>query len=835
MATQTVFSRPSISISHGGIRASSRVLQILLVLSSLFSFISKVNAQTSQQQYVYSSGALNPPSSSVISGFSKASQTGALSSIPGSPFSERFEGGLVAIDGQGKFLFVLDPKINEISMFQINQTSGALSEVFGSPFQVPSSFPPNPPPSQPISIATEKSGKFLFVGYYTGDVQGDSSVVSLSIDTSGPNPAIVTQQSTPIFGGGAPIQLLTDPKGLHLYVGLRHGQNQVANGGAQVYSIDSSTGRLSYQGPADTLNTDGLSYAIDPGDRFFYAGGFGNYGPIESCLISPVDGTANGAGNTCQPFFNLGGLGDHPSTMLAENSGHFLYIAESTTGVADAGAVVFSIDQTTGALTQVLGPLTSVTLGPGASVADPMGPFIYSVLSQGIHVYQVDQQSGNLTEIPGSPFNAGMTGVVSALGLAISGNPIQAVSGPAATIYPSTGYSGGTIAVGSSGPTGVFSLVNVGDQPLTINSFSIVGPNASSFSQSHTCTATLATNANCSISINFMPASTGTFSATLQVADNAPGSPQTIALSGTGATPAPAITFSPAAPSFPTITEGTVGAAQTLTVLNTGTAPLHVSPVSIAGPNPLDFSFTNNCISPVAPSASCTILLVFNPIGPGQRNANLTIADDAPGSPQTISLSATANPAVTPGPAPNGSTTASVTAGQTAQYLLQLTPGAGYSGTVSLTCSGAPLNATCQVPANVTVANGVPAPFTVTVSTRGGAMLPRSMPWHFVPPARIRVLLLLAFALLLVVIARNHWMFDGALRAWRLGWSGGAIAAILLCSVVYAAGCGSSVTTTPPPIVTPPGTSTITITMSAMSPTQQPLQLPPIQLTLTVK
>jgi hypothetical protein len=115
------------------------------------------------------------------------------------------------------------------------------------------------------------------------------------------------------------------------------------------------------------------------------------------------------------------------------------------------------------------------------------------------------------------------------------------------------------------------------------------------------------------------------------------------------------------------------------------------------------------------------------------------------------------------------------------------------------------------------------------------------MPWRFAPPARIRVLLLLAFALLLVTIARNHRMFDGARVAKRLAL-GGEFTAILLCSVIYATGCGSgSAVTTPPPIITPPsvvtpsGTSTITITPAAMSSSGQPLQLPPIQLTLTVK
>jgi hypothetical protein len=829
MATPARFSFPSFSISRDGIlRIGSKALRNLFALSVTMGIVSTAGAQTPPQQYVYSSGSLST-TTSVVSGFSKASQTGALTGIPGSPFNERFEGGLVAIDGQGKFLFVLNPTSNEISMFQIDQTSGALAEVPASPFQVPSSFPPGPAPSQPISIAAEKSGKFLFVGYFFGGPQGESSVVSLSINTSGSSPALQTLQSLAMGSRGAPTQLLSDPKGLHLYVGLSHGQNSVPLGGAEVYSIDSSTGQLAYQGVADTLNTDGLRYAIDPGDRFFYAGGHGNYGPVESCTISPVDGTANGVGgSTCQPLFNVGGLTDYPAAMLAENSGHFLYIGSS------GGLVVYSIDQTTGALTQVLGPFTNIIFGPGASVADPMGPFIYSVSPQGIHVYQVGSQSGNLAEIPGSPFNAGMSGVASTPALAISGNPTQAVSGPSATIFPSSGYSGGIVGVGSSGHTGIFSLVNVGDQPLAITSFTIVGPNAASFSQSHSCIATLAPNANCSISINFVPPSIGTFSATLQVADNAPGSPQTLALSGTGATPAPGIAFI-SLPSFPIITEGTTGTAQTLTVLSTGNAPLHVSSVSITGPNPLDFSFTNNCTSPLASGATCTISLVFNPIGPGQRNANLMIADDASGSPQTVSLSAAANPAVTPGPAPNGSTTASVSAGQTAQYLLQLTPGAGYTGTVSLTCSGAPLGATCQVPATVAIANGAPAPFTATVSTKGGAMLPPSILWRLVPPARIRVLLLLVFALLLVIIARNRQMFDGGLRFRRFAWSGALTAAILFCSLIYSTGCGSSATTTPPPIVTPPGTSTITITMSAMSPTQQPLQLPPIQLTLTVK
>jgi centrosomal CEP192-like protein/lactonase family protein with 7-bladed beta-propeller len=820
MATQRELSCLSLCVSRDGIQLCSKTLRLLFVLSIWLGIVSTASAQTPSQQYVYAPVPLTFTSSD-IRGFSKVSQTGALTRIPGSPFNERLEGGAVAIDGQGKFLFVLNPNSNNISMFQIDQTSGALTEVRGSPFAVPPTLNPNQAPTNPISIATEKSGKFVFVGYYLGDVQGLSSVVSLAIDTSGPNPVLVTQQSTPIFSGGNPVELLTDPKGLRLYVGLRFGQNGLQIGGAEVYSIDSSTGALGYLGLADAPPGDGRSDAIDVQGRFFFAGWGRNIGFIDSNILSPVDGTSRTPSASLQL-----GFGIFPVAMFAENSGKFLYVAEA------AGAVVYSIDQLSGALTQILGPFQNISLS-AAAVADPQGPYIYSVLGNSIAVYQVDQQSGNLTEIPGSPFNDGSTVVGAVLGIAISGNTVQAVSGPAATIFPSTAIFRAT--AGTSSATGVFSIVNIGDQTLSINSISISGPNASDFSETNTCASTLAPNANCSVSINFVPAGVGPFSATLQVADNAPGSPQTLALSGTGVAPVPAITFSPTVPSFPIITEGTTGATQTLTVISTGTSSLHVSSVSLAGPNPLDFSFINNCTAPVAPGANCTISLVFNPIAPGQRTVDLMITDDVKGSPQTISLSATAIPAFTPGPAPNGSTTASVSPGQTAQYLLQLTPGAGYSGTVSLACSGAPLGAKCQVPASVSIASGAPAPFTVNVSTSGGAMLPPSIPWRFVPPAGIRVLLLLTFTLLLVITTSKRWMFDGPLRARRLAWSG-AVTAILFCSVVYAAGCGSSsVTITPPPIVTPPGTSTITITMSAMSPTQQPLQLQPLPLTLTVK
>ncbi len=274
-----------------------------------------------------------------------------------------------------------------------------------------------------------------------------------------------------------------------------------------------------------------------------------------------------------------------------------------------------------------------------------------------------------------------------------------------------------------------------------------------------------------------------------------------------------------------------------VTVTNAGTASLHLTNAVLGGANANEFTLADpTCSTAIAASGSCTIVLTFTPLSVGVHAASVTLTDDAPGSPQVINITGMANAAFTSGPAQGGSMSASVSAGQPAQYLLQLNPGPGFSGTVSLACSGAPLGAVCQVPSTVSIANGSPAPFTVNVSTAGSAALPPSLPWLLSPPARIRVFLPLIFVLLLAIITKNRWILADPLHFRRLACRG-ALATALFCTAIYAASCGSTsaVTTTPLPLVTPSGTSTITISLSAMSTTQQPLQLPPIQLTLIVK
>jgi archaellum component FlaF (FlaF/FlaG flagellin family) len=77
-------------------------------------------------------------------------------------------------------------------------------------------------------------------------------------------------------------------------------------------------------------------------------------------------------------------------------------------------------------------------------------------------------------------------------------------------------------------------LTNNGKGQLQIKEIAIGGTDKRDFYEVNACPATLTTGKSCTISVIFRPTATGVRSAILGVADNGGGSPQTVALSGTG-------------------------------------------------------------------------------------------------------------------------------------------------------------------------------------------------------------------------------------------------------------------------------------------------------------
>lgn len=178
-------------------------------------FTPRAKSRPSSLERVYGA-ASSTTTTAVLPAYSRDSTSGALSLLLGAPFPDRLEGGLVAIDGQGKFLFVLNPVSDNISMFQIDGSTGALAEVPNSPFAAGPTVNPSLAPSLPVSIAAEKSGNFLCMGYANGDSKTTSALVPFAIDGANLRLALTPQLSLD-FGNGAPVQMQSDAKGLHLY------------------------------------------------------------------------------------------------------------------------------------------------------------------------------------------------------------------------------------------------------------------------------------------------------------------------------------------------------------------------------------------------------------------------------------------------------------------------------------------------------------------------------------------------------------------------------------------------------------------------------------------
>ena len=227
--------------------------------------------------------------------------------------------------------------------------------------------------------------------------------------------------------------------------------------------------------------------------------------------------------------------------------------------------------------------------------------------------------------------------VFSLLLMAISSRVSAQTTGPTVSLSP-TSLSFGNQDVGFTSPPQSVTLSNTGNASLTITRINIIGTSESSFSPSNNCDGSLAAGANCTISVIFTPSSpAGAKSASVQIADNASGSPQLVGLSGTGIEPV--INLSPAKVAFPAQLVGTTSAPQTLTVKNaaSGTDTLRISGISITG----DFAQTNTCSSPVAAGSQCTFSLTFSPSVSGSRTGVLTLTDNAAIKPQTVQLSGT--------------------------------------------------------------------------------------------------------------------------------------------------------------------------------------------------
>jgi FG-GAP-like repeat/Abnormal spindle-like microcephaly-assoc'd, ASPM-SPD-2-Hydin len=103
----------------------------------------------------------------------------------------------------------------------------------------------------------------------------------------------------------------------------------------------------------------------------------------------------------------------------------------------------------------------------------------------------------------------------------------------------------------------------------------------------------------------------------------------------------PALTISPTSINFGDVNLD-ANAQQIITITNSTPNTVNFTEASFTGIDPEDFSQTNTCNVPLKPTAICSLTVTFAPFVAGARDAVLLIADNAPGSPQAVTLNGTA-------------------------------------------------------------------------------------------------------------------------------------------------------------------------------------------------
>jgi 6-phosphogluconolactonase (cycloisomerase 2 family) len=259
----------------------------------------------------------------------------------------------VAIDPSGVFVFVANYYFRTIRAYRIDQNTGALSQVPGSPF---------PGGTNPESVTVDLNGQFVYVanGYHGGN--GTVSAYSIDRSSGSLTPVPGSPFAVPIGGfpspGSVPCSLTVHATatGEALYV-ADSWRNSIWE-----YTIDQTTGALA-PSPTSPFSVPGSPYSIS-----------------------------------------------------ADSHGQYVYLSNQYPSYPTGSVAGYTIDTATGSLTAVPGSPFLGGMVPVGLTVDSKGQFVFTA-NQGsssnnfagtVSAYTIDANTGALIPVPGSPFAAGL-------------------------------------------------------------------------------------------------------------------------------------------------------------------------------------------------------------------------------------------------------------------------------------------------------------------------------------------------------------------------------------------------------------------------------------------
>lgn len=374
-----------------------------------------------------------------ISAFAINAATGAPTQIPGGPLAAGANIALLSVHPNGKFIYArrgppTQDTANGVAVFAINDTTGALSEIAGSPFDVS---------ANPLALAFDPTGRSMYAGHLL--VQGTPEFNVRAYWVNPDTGALTTIAGSPFASPAFPSSLDVDSSGKYLYVANTQSNQLTA------YGIDNGDGSLS-QLASSPLNvgatpvvvaTEDDTTALRLSSKFVYA--TDPAGSIRSYTIG-ADGMLAAAAVPSVPA-------SAPLGITLDPRGRFAYVADP-----GANAVrIYAVDPGSGSLAAIASnPAVIIPGGDPQYVAiESSGRYAYvSVPSTtSILKYTVDATTGALS----SPVSKAVTDDVQDLAITPNGRWLMATSadGSAVRTYsidPSSGDLGSEVSL-DFGPT----------------------------------------------------------------------------------------------------------------------------------------------------------------------------------------------------------------------------------------------------------------------------------------------------------------------------------------------------------------------------------------------
>jgi hypothetical protein len=265
-------------------------------------------------------------------------------------------------------------------------------------------------------------------------------------------------------------------------------------------------------GTAGNISTDPL-FLDSPGNNFHLQ--------IGSPAIDTGDSTAPGLPSTDSDgnariqnsTVDMGAYEFFPATMTASPSS--LTFGPTPFGATSAGQ---SLTITNSGSTVLF---LSLLLNGDFNETDNCGSAVAAGAACTVNIAftptDIGTRSGSLKEVSNASaglVTVGLTGIATGPSLMLS----------------TTSLTFTTQLQGTTSAPQVVSISNGGSLPLIISTITVTA----GFTQTNTCSTPIAVGASCSVSVSFAPTSNGVISGSLTLVDNAPGTPHTVGLDGTG-------------------------------------------------------------------------------------------------------------------------------------------------------------------------------------------------------------------------------------------------------------------------------------------------------------